>query len=217
MTQNHPQTDQHTSSIKADTVGGFLDALGSKQPAPGGGAVAGLCGAIGAALAQMVNSYSTGRKSLALHTDALAADARLLTQFRDEMLWLADEDARAYAKLNAIERLDADDPARAGYDEAVRDAIAVPSRVMVCAGELLLLVERMVGRSNPWLMSDLAIAAILADACCRAGAWNVRVNAGSVRDVAAREALVRDAESRIEASSILCAQVERLCKPENQS
>lgn len=194
-------------------IGSFLDALGAKQPVPGGGSVAGLCGAVAAALAQMVNGYSVGRKSLSVHEGALAEDAAALARFRDEMLWLADEDARAYARLNAIERLEKDDPARSEYDRAVRDAIAVPARVMETAGEILGLCERMAGRSNPWLLSDLAIAAILADASCRAGAWNVRVNAGSVSDEHAREALLCDAQSRVRASQAVCAAVERLCEP----
>ena len=43
-------------SFREQRVDHFLKDLASKQPTPGGGAVAGLCGAIAAALAQMVVS-----------------------------------------------------------------------------------------------------------------------------------------------------------------
>ena len=44
------------------TVRGFADLLGSDAPAPGGGAAAGLAGALGAAVAGMVGSLTGGKK-----------------------------------------------------------------------------------------------------------------------------------------------------------
>ena len=47
------------------TLDQFLDSVAAKTPAPGGGAVASAVGALSAALAGMVVSYSTGKKNLA--------------------------------------------------------------------------------------------------------------------------------------------------------
>ena len=48
--------------IAAETVKGFLDALASDAPTPGGGAVAALSGATGAALISMVCNLTIGKK-----------------------------------------------------------------------------------------------------------------------------------------------------------
>ena len=51
----------------------FLTALAAKQPAPGGGSVAALAGALAAAMGEMVLNYSIGKKDLAAHEPTLRA------------------------------------------------------------------------------------------------------------------------------------------------
>ncbi|MGZ8605288.1 MAG: cyclodeaminase/cyclohydrolase family protein, partial [Actinomycetota bacterium] len=48
--------------IGSNTIEGFLEALASDAATPGGGAVAGLCGAAGAALISMVGRLTVGRE-----------------------------------------------------------------------------------------------------------------------------------------------------------
>ena len=196
----------------ADTsIGSFLDALASKTPAPGGGAVAGLCGAVGAALGSMVVEYSKGKKSLAefeqVHTDALAR----LSEIRAEMLTLAEEDERAYSKVNALQRLAEDDPARSGLPDAVRAAVDVPARVISLALELLELLHSLADKSNKYLLSDLAIAAVLAEATACAGAWNVRVNAPLAAEVGVQHEGIEAAPGQAEACKRLRAEIEAAC------
>ena len=47
------------------TLNGFLDELASATPAPGGGSVAALAGALGAALTSMVCNLTIGKKKYA--------------------------------------------------------------------------------------------------------------------------------------------------------
>ena len=47
------------------TVSQFLDELASNSPAPGGGSVAALAGAVGAALSSMVCNLTVGKKKYA--------------------------------------------------------------------------------------------------------------------------------------------------------
>ena len=58
------------------TCGGFLDALASKAPVPGGGGASALVGALGAALCTMVGNYTVGKKKYA----AVEADVRVLME-----------------------------------------------------------------------------------------------------------------------------------------
>ncbi|MHC4808790.1 MAG: cyclodeaminase/cyclohydrolase family protein [Planctomycetota bacterium] len=186
-----------------------LESISAAEPVPGGGAVAGLVEAIGAALGLMVVGYSEGRKSLADHA-AMHADAReQLEGHRRDALELAAADAAAYARLNALWRRPADDPERrAGMPEAVAAAIAAPRAMAETGLRTLESLERLVGRSNRHLGSDLAIAAILAEAAVRSAIWNVRINLPWLEDDAARTEVRRFAEQSLKEAASRCRRIE---------
>jgi formiminotetrahydrofolate cyclodeaminase len=199
--------------LRDETIGGFLEVLAAKTPAPGGGAAAGVLAAIGAGLAEMVVNYSRGRRELAAHDD-LHHDARqLLEVSRQAALVLADEDAVAYAHLSALQRLPADDARRrAEWAGAVERAMAVPQRVLDLALELLNICEQLLGRSNEHLRSDLAIAAIAAEAAAAAAAWNVRANLAMKESIEEREVLGAQLDAKLVAARRLRENVERACR-----
>jgi formiminotetrahydrofolate cyclodeaminase len=156
----------------------FLSAVAAKSPAPGGGAVASASGALAAALAQMVVSYSIGRKDLLEQQEELRLAAAKLERARELFLRLADEDAAAYSQLNTLQKLPPGDARRAAeLPDAQRLAVQVPQSVAATAIELLRLFEQLARISNRYLRSDLGIAADLAEATVRAALWNVRINA----------------------------------------
>ncbi len=167
-----------------DTIAGlrFDDLLGriaAKTPTPGGGAVASAVGALAAALAQMVVSFSVGKKSLAAHEPALRDAAAVLDRARAVLLRLADEDAAAYAVVNELWKLPESDARRAReMPAAAHTAVSVPLSVMATCAEVLRRLDALGAISNRHLRSDLAIAAVLADAAARASRWNVTINAG---------------------------------------
>ncbi len=163
-------------------LGDFLHALGSKTPTPGGGAAAGVVGATGAALTRMVVAYSLGKKSLLEHQDLLEAANERLGRAESMFLRLAEEDAEAYGTLNALWKLPSQDPARAGFQEAVRMAIRVPMTTLALSVDGLRVCESLAGRSNRLLASDLRIGAIALESCARASECNVRVNLPSLDD-----------------------------------
>lgn len=155
----------------------LLDEIGARTPAPGGGAVTGYSAAIGVALARMVVSYSIGLKKLAEHQPALEEAAQKLDESRRRVLHLADEDARAYGRLNTLMRLPEDDAQRRREaPEAARACTDVPMDVIRACAALMALLEELVPISNRMLRSDLAIAAVLTEAVARAAHWNVRIN-----------------------------------------
>lgn len=199
------------TSIGAQPFGELLGAIASKSPAPGGGAVASAAGALAASLAGMVLAYSRGRKDLAEHADAHDALAELCSTAGCGLLDLADADAAAYSELNALQRLDENDPAREALPEAAQRCVDVPLGVQrVCVG-LLEAFERLAPIANKWLLSDLKIAAILAEAAVRASDCNVEVNAPTLGRAVSPEA-ERDAQASslrsIERSAALLRSIE---------
>lgn len=190
----------------------MLRRLGSKEPVPGGGAAAGVAGALSAALASMVVAYSLGRKSLAEHQEQLSDLDRLLTEIRARLLEFADRDAEAYAGLNELWGLPKDDPKRIeNWDAALDLAITVPTGIMEAGNELLSIYEKLAPICNKNLLSDLAGAAALAEACIKSAGQNVRVNAGMLTDSARRTDILDDLARRRDNAADRCALVEKVC------
>ncbi len=184
---------ESSDSFRETTLATFIDSLGAKSPTPGGGAVASLVSALGAALGKMVVAYSVGKKKLAEHDAHHRAALEELDTLAKESLDLADRDARAYAALNALWKLDRDDPKRReAWPGAVKAAIAAPREVLEVALRTIERLKALCGRTSRMLDSDLAIAAVLAEAAARAAAWNVRINLPLLDDRSERASFEAD-------------------------
>lgn len=174
-------------TLTANTVEELLDRLASGAPTPGGGSASALAGALAAALVSMVCNLTLGRPKLS----ALEEGARALLGQSETLRRLLTDgvqaDAHAYAALLAAFRLPRDTPPeRASRAEAVQRATAVAARVPLeiaeQCGSVLELCGETVGRTNPNAASDIAVAALLAQAGLEGAAANVEVNLPSIRD-----------------------------------
>jgi len=195
--------------IVARTLSRFLHEVGAKQPAPGGGAVAGVAGALASSLGRMVAAYSVGKKGLEGERATIERIERDLGRVQSRLMELADADAEAYGVLNGLMKLDADHPERATIGEAAAAAAGVPLEVVRLCARTLELSEELAGRSNEWLKSDLAITAILADAGARSASWMVEANLDALREHAGDEAASRLSDACAEA---LAPGAERLAR-----
>lgn len=194
------------TSFAAQPLSDFLANIAAKTPTPGGGAVASTVGAIAAALAQMVVSYSLGKKNLAQHQPDLESAAKVLTRSREILLQLADEDAAAYGLVNELSRLPESDSRRlAQYPAACAAAVQVPMAVMATCVDLLRHFQKLAPITNKHLSSDLAIAAELARATVEASNWNVEINAGSLSAPAREKAAAQAAALRTHAATLATA------------
>ncbi len=166
----------------------------------------------------MVVNYSTGRRDLDGH-DALHARAlRQLTKSGRRALELADVDAQAYAQLNRLWKLPKDDPVRtAEWTEAVSAAIAAPREILELSVDLLRLFDELVQASNRMLRSDLAIAAVLAEAAARAAAWNIRINLPQLGNPEVAKLMAESMAALAEEARRLCERIERGCGDETTS
>jgi formiminotetrahydrofolate cyclodeaminase len=67
--------------------------------------------------------------------------------------------------------------------------------------------------TNTNLRSDLAIAAILAEAAARAAAWNVAVNLPALDSETRRQDLAEQCDSMLENAVATTRRIEKACKP----
>lgn len=140
-----------------------------------------MAAALGASLVAMVATLTQGRAKYAQHAalcDTVAPAAKALA---DELLDLADEDARAYAACAVALKL----PREAFADKEFREAqvratalvaAEVPLRCVERCLEALRLAEALAGRSNVNASSDLRVASLLLEASADGAAANVLVN-----------------------------------------
>lgn len=198
--------------LSDQTFGVFLDNIAAKSPTPGGGAVTAAVGALSAALAGMVVSYSLGKKNLADHQAELEEASARLHRARTLMLALVEEDERAYAAVNELTKLPEGDPRRtAELPAAASAATQAPLAVMAAACDLLRHFERLAPITNKHLRSDLAIAAVLAEAVVKAGRWNVAINLPMLKELGIEGTFEKTSQDLIAAAAGLCATVEKSC------
>ncbi|MDE3174072.1 MAG: glutamate formimidoyltransferase [Gemmatimonadota bacterium] len=169
------------------SLSGFVAAVASSAPVPGGGSVAAHAGALGAALAQMVAGLTVGRKKYAAVDAEMREAALQAAALVTELSALADRDAASYAAVSAAYKLPhehADDTRR--RNEAVTAALLgaadVPLETARACVRVCGLAVAVAEKGNANAVSDAGVAALLAEAACRGAAYNVRINVASLDD-----------------------------------
>jgi formiminotetrahydrofolate cyclodeaminase len=201
-----------TKSLGQYSFAELLGALSAKTPAPGGGAAACAAGALGAALGGMVVAYSLGKADLEAHRGVLESAERQLAMARRVLLELGDEDAAAYGVLSALRKRPKDEAGRAErIEEGVRRCVQIPLAALAAHVDVLALLESLVGKSNPHLRSDLAVAAVLCEAGARGCAWNVRINLSSLSDAGERGRAEDETRRLVEKAGAVAAGVQTRC------
>jgi len=172
----------------------FQAATASKAPIPGGGSVAGVVGGLAAALGEMVLAFTRGKKKFAEFEPAHAALAERLARARGMFADLTSDDAAAYSLYQEANKC-ADETKEKKTAMALAAAINVPREMTVLALAVLADLQELGANCNRYLLTDLAAAAVLAEATVRLSDYNVRVNAAGMEDKAAADEL-RQASAR---------------------
>lgn len=161
----------------------YLDDLGARKPAPGGGSAAALTAAIGTSLMSMVCNYTIGNSKYKAVEKTIACILEKVRVSDKRMRSLIDDDVAAYGKLVAgLKGLKAgaDDAAR---DELYKDAAEPPFLICEISHGCLKLCVELVGCCNNNLITDMAIAAIMFEAAFFSAKFNVYSNLEHIKDI----------------------------------
>jgi formiminotetrahydrofolate cyclodeaminase len=147
--------------------------------------------AVAAALVEMVCNLTIGKPALAGHERQATQIRDAAHGLRQAALAQADADAEAFGSLMAAYRLAKDTEEQqshraAAIQAATLRAAAVPLEIAATAAEVVRLASRLPGRSNPNVLSDVAVAASCAAAAIESAAVNVEINLASLADYGTR-------------------------------
>src|SRR5438477_2627645 len=183
-----------TKSLVKMDLRRFCNETLSDSPAPGGGSVAALMGALGVSLGGMVANLSAGKRGWEDKIRYFSDMAVKAQQLKDEMLLLVDEDTAAFNKVMAAFAL----PKGSAKEKSLRSAAIeaanklaaeVPLRIMQTASKAYDLLAEMAARGNPASISDVGVGVLAVRACIDGAGMNVRINVANLKDEKIKSAL----------------------------
>jgi glutamate formiminotransferase/formiminotetrahydrofolate cyclodeaminase len=190
----------------------FSEETAAESPAPGGGSVAAYVGALGVSLGTMVANLSAHKRGWDDRWSEFSEWAVQGEKLRNELLFLVDEDTRAFDRIMQAFGLpkgnDAEKAARkAAIDEATKGAINTPLRTMEVCVESMALMKAMANMGLEASVSDAGVGALCARTGAIGGYLNVRINCAGLDDQAFTKEVLAKAEALKQEAEQLEAEV----------
>jgi glutamate formiminotransferase/formiminotetrahydrofolate cyclodeaminase len=178
----------------------FSEETASESPAPGGGSVAAYVGALGVSLGTMVANLSAHKRGWDERWEHYSNWAAIGEKLRNELLFLVDEDTRAFDRIMTAMGLPkgsvTEKAARkAAMTEATKGAINTPLRTMQVCVESMALMKAMAENGLAASVSDAGVGALCARTGALGGYLNVRINCAGLDDEAFKADVLNQAET----------------------
>lgn len=171
------------------TLTGFCAETISNSPAPGGGSIAALCGALSASLAGMVASLTIGKKGYEDREEEMLSVKEKASTLQQNLLRAIDEDASSFngymAALKLPKETEEEKAVRkAALQQGLKEAALVPMHTAELAAEIFPLAAFVVQHGNKNALSDGLVSAMTARTAILSALLNVKINLASIKDEA---------------------------------
>ena len=185
------------------SVRDFVEQLGARTAAPGGGSASALMAAMGAALGAMVGWMTYGKRKFEDKEEVMRRLIPPLHEGMQALLPLIDRDTQAFNDYMAalgLPKGTEEDKARrhAAMQDGLRKAVAVPVEVMRAADRCWDAMVELAAHGNIASRSDLEVAAKALEGGIWGAARNVAINLPSMEDQAFRAATEAEARALAE-------------------
>ena len=204
---------QQNGPLVNKKVTDFVDEVSRDTPAPGGGSIAALAGALGASLASMVANLSVGKGEFDKHYADLCELAEKAQDAKDHLVAAVDADTEAFNEVidamrmpkDTTEQLEAQAKAMCeGYKSAAR----VPLRTAEVCQDVVNLCVRAAKIGNEAVMSDAGVGALMAFAGVQGAIYNVRINLPHTKDQVFIDKMSATLDTLLETSRQMCDAVQ---------
>lgn len=172
-------------------VHGFIEETASSSPAPGGGSVSALLGALSSSLGQMVIRLTSGKKSFNDLNESVKSELmeglKTLEAHQKTLVDLIDKDTEAFNDyMDALKLPKESDAQKAKRKKAMSDALIVAMNIPLKTAETSLAVLKILpiiakyGNKNA--ASDVGVASLCARSALEGAILNVKINLGGIED-----------------------------------
>lgn len=196
--------------LETKTVREYVDKLGSSEPTPGGGSVAGLCAALGSALNCMVFSLTVDKK---IYKELPEAEKNLVDEhysnsmkLKDEFMELMNKDAETFGRFIEIFKLpkNTEEEKKIRNDkleEGFKEALQIPLKTLEKSEVLYEYILTAAKYGSKGVISDAAVAVIMLHAALESSIINIKINLKGIKDQEFKN-LILEKCSKIESSVI---------------
>ncbi|NSW94230.1 MAG: glutamate formimidoyltransferase [Bacteroidales bacterium] len=218
--------NERKKKLKDLSLEEYMNKTASESPAPGGGSASAYIGALGSALGTMVANLSGHKRGWDEKWKEFSDWACKGKEIQNRLLELVDEDTDAYNKIIEARSLPSETEALKqerdkNIQEAVKQAVMVPFKVMETAFSAFGLIREMVEKGLPGSVTDAGVGALALLACIKGAFLNIKINASGLRDEKfMKDILMRacDIESKamMEEDAIIKLVNSRICPEKKQ-
>ncbi len=165
----------------------FIDEVSRESPAPGGGSIAALAGALGASLSSMVSNLTANKRGSENVDDILNEAADKAQEVKNKLVKAIDDDTNAFNAFMDAKRL----PAKTEEQkierekamlEGLKQAVMVPLNTAIQSLEAIKIAETVVEYGNPNSITDVGVGAQIAYTGVKGGVYNVFINLKDISD-----------------------------------
>jgi glutamate formiminotransferase / formiminotetrahydrofolate cyclodeaminase len=165
----------------------FANEISSDRPVPGGGSITAAMGAFGIALGTMVANISSHKRGWDDRWEEFSGWAEKGKEYLDELIFLIDEDTRAYSSIIDAISLSRGTPEEKkirarSIQDATKYATEIPFRIMETANKSIEVVKAMVENGVASSIADAGVGAMAIRSCVTGAFLNMRVNARGIDD-----------------------------------
>ena len=165
----------------------FIDEVSRETPAPGGGSIAALAGALGAALSSMVSNLSANKRQSENVDKILNEASEKIQKIKNDLIGMIDADTNAFNAFIEAKRL----PSRSADEKKIKfeaeqkglkEAILVPLKTAELSLETIKIANTVIEYGNPNSISDAGVGANIAYVGVQGGIFNVLINLKDIQD-----------------------------------
>jgi len=180
----------------------FSNEVSSESPAPGGGSVSALAGALSSSLVSMVANLSFGKKEYEKNIDLIEKIGIDGQKIKDNLLQLVDADTKAFDEIMRAFRMKKKTPEdiksrKEQIQLATMHAINIPLSTMEYSLTALSLSKKIMKIGNKNSISDAGVAAELSAAAINGAYMNVLINLKDINNNEYRSKILKQTEKII--------------------
>ncbi|MBT4918438.1 MAG: glutamate formimidoyltransferase, partial [Flavobacteriaceae bacterium] len=165
----------------------FADETAGESMAPGGGSISAYVGALGVSLGTMVANLSAHKAGWDERWDFFSEWAIKGQEYKEQLLFLVDEDTNAFNKIIDGFRMPKDTDLEKkirldAIEDATKYATEIPFKVMETSFKSMEVMQAMLQDGLKNSLSDAGVGVLCARAAVIGAYFNVRINAKDIKD-----------------------------------